>query len=151
MHLMDMYADSMTVGDAREVYFRDNGFTIASYTDKWVRLKVGPIPFAFPNTDARKAAVKLHDLHHVATGYTTTWTGEAEIAAWELAAGCKKYYAAWFLNFGAAAVGMLHAPRKVWRAFARGRRSKSLYDRVYGDDMLGWTVGELRTKLGLER
>jgi hypothetical protein len=88
----------MTVGDARDVYFRDNGFSLAGYTDNWVKLKLGPIPIAFPNTDARKAAVKLHDLHHVATGYATTWTGEAEIAAWEIGAGCGKYYAAWVLT-----------------------------------------------------
>jgi ubiquinone biosynthesis protein Coq4 len=112
-----------------------------------VKLKVGPLPFAFPNTPARQAAVKLHDLHHVATGYDTTFTGEAEIAAWELAAGCGRYYAAWILNLGAMATGMLIAPRRTARAFRRGRRSKSLYDRRFGNDLLAMTVGELRALL----
>jgi len=141
----------MTVGDAREVYFRDNGFSLAGYTDNWVKLKLGPIPIAFPNTDARKAAVKLHDLHHVATGYATTWTGEAEIGAWEIGAGCGTYYAAWVLNLSALGLGMWHSPRRILRAFARGRRSKSLYDRVFGEEMLAWKVGELRTKLALDQ
>jgi len=145
-----MYADAMTVGEARDVYFKANGFSLASYTDKWVKLKLGPIPLAFPNTDARKAAVKLHDLHHVATEYKTTWVGEAEIAGWEIGAGCGRYYAAWFLNLGGMGIGMWLSPRRVFRAFVRGRRSRSLYDRAFGDDLLAQSVGELRSKLALD-
>ena len=43
--------------------------------DYWRQDLVGPIPLGFPNSDARRRAVKLHDLHHVLTGYGTTWTG----------------------------------------------------------------------------
>ncbi|MBA2538194.1 MAG: hypothetical protein H0V17_01040 [Deltaproteobacteria bacterium] len=93
--------------------------------------------------------MKLHDLHHVATGYDTTWTGEAEIGAWEIGAGCGRYWAAWMLNLGATGVGMLHAPRREWRAFIRGRRSKSLYDRAFSEDMLQWSVRDLRAHLRL--
>jgi hypothetical protein len=146
-----MYADAMSVAEARDVYFKENGFSLASYTDKWVKLKLGPIPLAFPNTDARKAAVKLHDLHHVATEYKTTWIGEAEIAGWEIGAGCGRYYAAWLLNLGGFGIGMWISPRRVFRAFVRGRRSRSLYDRVFGDDLLAIEVGELRSQLLLDK
>ena len=146
-----MYASSLTVGEARAQYFQASGFDGTSYTERWVKLRLGPIPFAFPNTDGRKAAVKLHDLHHVATGYTTSWTGEAEIAAWEIGAGCGRHLAAWVLNAMAASMGLIHAPRKVVRAFQRGRRSSSLYRMSYSDAMLGWTVGELRDRLRLPR
>jgi len=146
---MSVYADSMTVGEARDLYFRDNGFSLAGYTDRWVKLKLGPVPFAFPNTTSRKAAVKLHDLHHVATGYRTTFTGESEIGAWEIGAGCGRYWAAWVLNLSALGIGMWLAPRKVARAFARGRRSRSLYGRAFGDDLLRLEVGELRAQLRL--
>ncbi|HEU0029495.1 MAG TPA: hypothetical protein VFQ53_02595 [Kofleriaceae bacterium] len=146
-----MYADSLTVAEARARYFADNGFTEATYTDPWVKLKVGPVPFAFPNTTARKAAVKLHDLHHVATDYRTTWTGEGEIAAWEIGAGCGRYGAAWLLNLSAMAIGLAIAPRAVFRAFVRGRHSKSLYDRAFADDLLALRVGELRALLRLDQ
>src|SRR5204862_1379023 len=138
-HPTTMYSDAMSVGEAREAYFAANGFSLAGYTDRWVKLRVGPISLAFPNTQARRAAVQLHDLHHVATGYATTWTGEAEIAAWELAAGCGRYYAAWLLNLGAMGVGMVLSPRRVLRAFARGRRSHSLYRRRFAEDLLQLT------------
>jgi ubiquinone biosynthesis protein Coq4 len=137
------------VAAARDQYFRTNGFSAAAYTDRWVKLKLGPLTLAFPNSAARKAAVKLHDLHHIATGYATTWRGESEIAAWELAAGCGRYWAAWVLNLGALGIGMLIAPLRTARAFARGRRSKSLYHRAFGDDLLVKTVGDLRRDLGL--
>jgi hypothetical protein len=144
-----MYADSLSVGEARELYFRLNGLSAATYTDSWVKLKLGAVPIAFPNTAARKAAVKLHDLHHVATEYATTWIGEAEIGAWEIGAGCGRYWAAWMLNLSAFAIGIVIAPRRVFRAFVRGRRSRSLYQRAFGDDLLALRVGELRAQLEL--
>lgn len=147
-----MYADSMTVAAARDQYFAENGFSLASYTDRWVKLfQLGPIPVGFPNTAGRIKAVQLHDLHHVATGYRTTFTGESEIGAWEVGAGCGKYYAAWVLNLSALGVGMLFAPRRVYRAFVRGRRSKSLYNRAFGDDLLALDVGALRRQLHIDR
>ena len=33
----------------------------------------------FPNFEARRKAVFKHDIHHIATGYTSTFTGETEI------------------------------------------------------------------------
>jgi hypothetical protein len=93
--------------------------------------------------------VKLHDLHHVATGYATTFTGEAEIGAWEIGAGCGRYWAAWTLNLSAFGIGLWIAPRRMFRAFTRGRRSKSLYQRAFGDDLLALSVGELRAQLAL--
>jgi hypothetical protein len=146
-----MDTTTTTVREARDRYFRDNGFSEAGYTARWVKLRVGPIPLAFPNTRARRRAVPLHDLHHVATGYATSWTGEAEISAWELAAGCGRYWAAWMLDIGGALVGVLIAPRRTWRAFRRGRRCRSLYRAELTGDLLDMPVAELRARLGTDR
>src|SRR3979411_2607790 len=115
-----MYAEASRVADARAEYFTANGSSDATYRDHWVRFKLGPIPVAFPNTASRKRAIPLHDLHHVATGYATTLTGEAEIGAWECAGGCRDYWAAWVLNASCFALGTVIAPRRIWRAFVRG-------------------------------
>jgi hypothetical protein len=139
-----------TVAAARDAYFQANGFSTASYTDRWFTIEVGPIPIKLPNTRARRAAVQLHDLHHVATGYDTTYRGEAEIAAWEIAAGCGRYAAAWLLNLSAMGIGMWLAPRRVFRAFVRGRHSKSLYHRAFGEDLLAMDVDTLRRALATE-
>lgn len=68
-----------TVAEARARYFAANGFDERGYAARWVRLQAGPIPIYFPNTRARVRSVRVHDVHHVVTGYATTWTGEAEI------------------------------------------------------------------------
>jgi len=141
--------EAMTVREARALWFAANGFSEAVYADRWVRLRLGPIPLWFPNTAARVRAVKLHDLHHIATGYATTWTGEAEISGWELAAGCGRHYPAWILNAVGLIIGLLIAPRRTLRAFLRGRRSRTLYSGQFDDRLLELTVGELRARLQL--
>ena len=67
--------------------------------------------------------MRLHDLHHIATGYDTSWTGEAEIAAWELASGCRGYVAAWVLDLASIPLGLVIAPRRLLRASRIGTRS----------------------------
>lgn len=145
-----MYADASSVRAARAEYFAANGFSEAEYNAPWVKLgKLGPMPIAFPNSASRQRAVPLHDLHHVATGYATTWRGEAEISAWEIAAGCTDYWAAWVLNTGAFGYGVVIAPRRTYRAFMRGRRSRTLYHSGWSDSLLDLTVGALRERLAL--
>lgn len=148
---MSQYSNDVTVRDARAAYFAASGFAPdGGYSDRWVVLKAfGFTVFAFPNTSARVRAVRLHDIHHILTEYDTTWAGEGEIAAWELAAGCGRHYAAWVLNLGAAVIGLLISPRRMLRAFVRGRRSRSLYFGDFSEAMLNDRVGELRARLNL--
>ena len=143
---------TLTLREGREGYFERSGIE-PGYDARWVTLRAGGIPvLAFPNTAARVRAVRFHDLHHVVTGYDTSWTGEAEIAAWEIATGCGSFAAAWLLNLGAFAVGLCIAPRAVFRAFARGRHSANLYHRgEWSEALLDGGVAELRAELGLDR
>lgn len=143
--------DALTLRAGRQLYFERSGIG-PGYDARWVTLRAGGIPvLVFPNTAGRMRAVRLHDLHHVLTGYETSWTGEAEIGAWEIATGCGRFFAAWVLNVGAFLVGLCIAPRSVFRAFVRGRHSENLYHTVreYSDALLEGTVGELRARLGL--
>ncbi len=144
------YADSLTLRDGRAQYFADNGFGDGGYNDRWVKLQAGPIPIYFRNTEARVRAVRLHDLHHVLTEYETTWTGEAEIGAWEIAAGCGRHHAAWLLNLQALGVGLLLGPRRLFAAFRRGRVCRSLYGQTFDESLLDRRIGEARRELGLE-
>jgi hypothetical protein len=146
----ELYLPAMTLREARERYFDLYGFDNGGYDKKWVRLKAGPFVIAFPNIEARKVAVRYHDLHHVLTGYEANWGGEAEIGAWEIGAGCGGYWVAWLLNLSAFGFGLAIAPRRTFRAFVRGRHSNSLYARAFGDDLLALTVAELRARLRLD-
>jgi hypothetical protein len=147
---MTRYDDALTVRDARERYFRDNGFAPdGGYGDPWVKLQMGPVALRLPNTPQRVRAVRFHDLHHIVTDYATDWTGEAEIAAWEIASSCADHHAAWLLNLWAMAIGLAIAPRAVRGAFVRGRRSRNLYREPWGEALLEPRVGELRARLGV--
>jgi hypothetical protein len=146
------YDPSSTLRQARTRYFEDNAFGAdGGYSARWVEVKVGPFPYAIPNTEGRVRAVRYHDLHHIMTGYRTNWTGETEISAWELGSGCRDFRAAWFLNISALGLGVALAPRRLYRAFVRGRHSRNLYDRPFSDALLDARVGEMRAELGLDR
>lgn len=146
------YPDAMTLQDARARFFeRARLGPDGGYGARWVRVETRPVPVYFPNTACRVKAAKLHDLHHVAMEYATDWPGEAEISAWEIAGGCGRYGWAWLLDLGAFTVGLVLAPRRVWRAFLRGRHSANLYRGGFPEERLAAvTVGELRRLLGAD-
>ena len=138
------YRDDMTMRAARDRYFEVNGFgKDGGYADAWVDFKLGPVPMPFPNTAGRIKAVKFHDLHHILTGYDTNATGEFEISAWEIGAGCRSMPAGWVINMGGLAAGTISAPRRILAAFVRGRRSRSLYGETFAP-LLDRTVADVR-------
>lgn len=149
---MGRYPDHLSLPTARALFFRDSKLgPNGGYDNRWVRLETKPIPFYFPNWPSRVAAARLHDLHHIAADYETDWPGEAEIAGWEIASGCARYHAAWLLNLGGFGAGLIVAPRRLFRAFLRGRRAKTnLYKSGIDESRLDEiTVGMLRDQLGL--
>ena len=144
------YDANGTIREARARYFELNHFgPDGGYDAAWVDFKLGPIPFPFPNTSERKRAVKVHDLHHILTGYGTNLVGEFEIAAWEIGAGCRGFLVAWQLNLGGMAGGLIVAPRRTFRAFVRGRNSDSLYGKDV-DSLLGERVAVARMMMGVD-
>ncbi|MBN8609324.1 MAG: hypothetical protein J0L92_01980 [Deltaproteobacteria bacterium] len=141
----------MLVKDALAQYFAINGFTTAAYTAPTVEIPIGPVTIPLPNTAGRKKVVKLHDLHHLATGYGTDLVGEAEIGAWELRAGCVGL-AAYVYNGMAVAMGLLIAPLRTVQAFRDARGTTTLYRLGLDyDAAMALDVAELRARLGVKR
>lgn len=149
---MTAYAEGMTLRDARARYYAVNGFGAdGGDSERWVEVRVGGFPLWFPNTRARRYSVKFHDLHHVLTGYPTSFAGETEIGAWEVSTGLGRHYVGWLLDLMALAFGLFVNPRGVYRAFVRGRHSRNLFSRDWDERFLSRTVGEVRRSLGLDR
>jgi len=139
----------MSMREARDLYFKRNGFTADAYSAPTFTLKLLGIPFTFPSTANRKKALPLHDFHHILTGYGTNWIGEAEIGAWELRAGCNSLVAYW-LNGSAVVLGLFISPRRVWRAFRAARGQHTLYRETESyASLLEMTVDGLRGRLGI--
>jgi hypothetical protein len=148
-----IYTPEMTLRDARALYFRLNNFgDDGGYAERWIKVKVWQVPIWIPNTEGRRRAVKLHDLHHVLTEYPTTWRGEAEISAWEIGAGgLHRYYAGWWLDIMNVAQGLVVNPLGVYRGFMRGRNTSNLYSLQFTDEILDHCVDEYRRCLSLDR
>ena len=50
-------AAGSTLREARDAYFRANALPPdGGYGERWVKLRIGPLPFAFPNTQGRRRA-----------------------------------------------------------------------------------------------
>jgi hypothetical protein len=121
----------------------DGGYTAKTFSVPFFKL----FNIKLPNIPNRISAVKFHDLHHVLTEYETGLVGEAEIGAWEIASGCGKYYSAWLLNSGSLLYGIFLCPRKVYKAFMRGRKSKNLYHGIVYEKVLPLLVCDVRREL----
>jgi hypothetical protein len=148
-HALTPIAPSLSVLEARDRYLAENGFSAAEYHSPTFRLQLFGRPFDLTNSPDRQWAIPLHDLHHVATGYGTDFVGEAEIGAYELAAGCRTFIVYW-LNSIAVLIGLFLAPLRVLAGFRAGARARALYRlELDYDSLLALDVGGLRRVLAL--
>jgi hypothetical protein len=142
---------SLSTLAGRDAYLAENGFTVGAYEDPWTEASFFGVKFRVPNTAKHRWAIRLHDLHHVATGYGTDLVGEGEISAWELRRGLRGLgaYVGSIVVAGAVA-GLILAPRRTVRAWRASRPRGSLFQTTCGyDELVNMSVGELRRALGV--
>ena len=137
-----------------EKFYADNHLDLDGGQSKsYVRIDIMPsFHMYIPNFDARRKAVIKHDIHHLITGYETNMAGETEISMWEVASGCKKYWAAFVIDTLGAMMGFWFNLPKLLKSFARGRRTGNLYHGKYTvEQALDMRVGELRKEFKLDQ
>jgi hypothetical protein len=134
-------------------YKKNNLGEDGAIDDSNVRIEMSPnFHFYYPNFSARRKAVLKHDIHHLLTGYSTSLKGECEICAWEIGSGCKKYWAAFVLDTGGIMIGIPFYFSGTISAFARGRKTKNLYDDlITNEQALNTTISTLRSNLLLDK
>jgi hypothetical protein len=141
----------MRVREALEAYLGENGFTKEAYESAKTSGSFLGKTVSVPNPESHQRALRLHDLHHVATGFGTDHAGEGELSAWQLRRGLHgvgAYVAA--IVIVNTAVGLLFAPRRTVGAFKLAGGGRSLFDRgVDYESLLDRSVGELRALLGV--
>ena len=84
----------LTIRQARELFDLDTGYTVEGNRAPclvWITYGGAPllpewltITLPFPNTAGRRRWVDQHDIHHILTGYPTSWSGESKLSALEL-------------------------------------------------------------------
>ncbi|HVH42567.1 MAG TPA: hypothetical protein VM925_09490 [Labilithrix sp.] len=145
------YPGTWTVREARDAYLAENGFTVAAYDDAWTKASAFGVAFKIPNTERHRSAIRLHDLHHVATGFGTDLVGEGEISAFEVRRGLPRagLYVASIVVM-VTLTGFVLSPARVLAAFEGAKRTTPLWalDIPY-EDLLDMTVAELRALLQL--
>jgi hypothetical protein len=136
-----------TLRSAHRAYLEANGMPPDGGRDaKWVRADIGPIPFAFPNSEGRRRVLLAHDLHHVLTGYGTDLVGEGEVGAWELGSGLPDRTGRRLAIRVFGFVWPRHRER-LHSAFMRGRRSTNLVGRSIDEAFLERSVDDVRREL----
>jgi hypothetical protein len=139
----------MRLRDARDIYLAENGFTTAAYDSATTSGSFLGMEFSVPNPPSHQRAIRLHDLHHVATGFGTDHAGEAEISAWQARRGLRAagMYVT-IIVLGNALLGAVFAPRRTFAALRPASARGSLFSMTVDyDTLLEGTVGELREML----
>jgi hypothetical protein len=140
-----------TLREGRDAYLAENGFTVASYDDRFTRATFfGLFDFFVPNTPAHRDGIMRHDLHHVVTGYGTDQIGEGEISMWEVRRGLFELgpYVGAIVASGAL-FGCLLSPRRMWRAWRSARGGRTLFGAEDYDALLDEDLDAVRRRLGV--
>jgi hypothetical protein len=119
----------MTIEAELRDFYVCHGFgEVLGARTRTVPVYTGCMLVPLPNIETRRRFLKYHDLHHLITGYSVGRIGEGEVSAWELGTGSAfQSPILGLMNLIALSTGLVLAPGRMWRAYARGSRSDNLY------------------------
>lgn len=141
-----------TVKEGLEAYMLESGFEIEHYELDSTPASFMGISFSVPNTPKHREMIKLHDLHHVATGFGTDMAGEGHISAWEFRNGIRGtglYVGS--IIFTGVLLGLVVSPRKTFRLLREKSEKPPLFGRSDIDyiELLDMKISDLRELLGV--
>ncbi|WP_281612746.1 hypothetical protein [Flammeovirga sp. SubArs3] len=132
-HLDKFYGDNPEFGE-------DGGIH-----EKWAWLEFGFFKIPFPNFKSRSDIIYLHDVNHIINDYDTTWKGEVSVSAWEISTGMGRFLTGWLFASFAFGFGILTYPKSVYRAFMKGRITKSLFKmEIPKEELLNMSLKEVK-------
>ena len=107
--------------EARGIKPRDESFE-EWFRHDWARIAIFGRRVPVKPIYGLKRTLVLHDLHHLLTGYDTSWTGELEVAAWELGSGgCGSHFLFWYNRILYTLLVWWLAPRRAAALASRAR------------------------------
>ena len=142
--------ERLTTREALSEYFEREGIKTDDQNfeewlrDNWLRMNLFGHRIPVKPLYGFKKALALHDVHHLLTGYDTTWTGEFQVTAWEVGSGgCAPHILFWLKLVFTSLLGLVLMPTASWYAFARGRNQRNLF-RCDFRELLAREVDDLR-------
>lgn len=92
-----------------------------------VQVYTGCILVPLPNIETRYKLLKYDDIHRLVAGYSVGRIGEGEISAWKLGTGSAFVSPMLgLMNLITLSTGLVLEPKRMWRAYNRGCRSRNL-------------------------
>jgi len=142
-------SSELTLRQARDLFYKTHGFPEDGGVskNKWSPIGCRDLKVYLPNFEWRKKAIPYHDLHHIIAEYQFCPTGEFQVAAWEFAAGKYPNIFTTLFCIPLVSMGAFLIPSRQFRAYIRGRRSRTLYKGFSYEEILDKTVGELRKEI----
>lgn len=144
------FSDDLKVSDALKLFYGVEHLSDEAFTRRINYVRIGILTLPFPNPKPRREIVHLHDVNHILSGYDTSWIGEGEVSAWELATGFPWHcWIGYFYSPITLVIGFILNPTRVIKAFARGRQQKNAcYAQISKQELFDSTVGDLKRRLG---
>src|SRR5215510_9187759 len=126
-----MSTASLTLTEELIAFYKKSGFgDVIGSRSSTVSVYTGCMLVPLPNIETRRRYLKYHDLHHLITGYSVGRIGEGEVSAWELGTGSAFVSPVLgVMNLIALSTGLVLRPKRMWKAFRRGCRSRNLRQR----------------------
>lgn len=120
---------TMPLNEELSDFYQRSGFgQDLGHRPRTVAVYTGCMLVPLPNIETRRRFLKYHDLHHLMTGYSVGRIGEGEVSAWELGAGSARISPMLgLMNLIALSTGLVLQPKRMWRAFRLGCKSRVLY------------------------
>jgi hypothetical protein len=127
---------------------QENGFTFEAINKTAYKVVFFGRDITVPNSPKHQQILRLHDLHHVITGYGTCHVGEGELAMWEWRAGVFELGAwATFLTVVTGMMGFVIDPGRMVRAWRASKGARPLWaSKIPYPELLEKSVGELRAQ-----
>lgn len=147
-----MAKDSMTVKEALSEFYAKNHLGKDAFEKNLNYADFRIIKIPYPNFKKRQQLVYLHDINHVLTGYDTSWIGEGEVAAWELASGFPPHCWVGYLYAPFTfLIGLVLSPKRVLKAFCRGLKEKnSCHAKLDKEQIMSLKVKDLLSTLRIQ-
>jgi len=140
---VELSEETTTAAEALARFRGDRGITASGDDAARFIVPIGPLRLSFPNP----GKLRLHDLHHILSGYDNDLLGEAEVSCLELRGGGLNWIIT-VLCLGAIALGLLLAPRRMLRAWRAAKGVRTVYSLPHTEaEILSWSLARLRAEL----
>ncbi len=133
-----------TILEELETYWKERNLPQdGGKNEKLNKAQIGSFSFRYPNLNGK--ALLLHDINHLITDFPTTWKGEFQVSAWEMASGARKGFPLTLIYpVSLVLIGLIIYPREVLSAYKYGTNKQNAFLIYSQTDIFQMTLEEIK-------